>query len=44
MVREVPCRKGETLDELTERIHEQEHQLIVEGTAIAIIRLWESRA
>jgi phosphoribosylglycinamide formyltransferase len=24
--------------------HEQEHELIVEGTQLAIIRLWEERA
>ncbi|KAH8602868.1 formyl transferase [Bisporella sp. PMI_857] len=39
IVREIPCKKEETLDELEERIHAQEHQLIVEGTAIAIIKL-----
>jgi phosphoribosylglycinamide formyltransferase len=41
--REIECRAGETLDELTERVHSQEHQLIVEGTAMAIIKLWEDR-
>lgn len=43
LVREIECRSGETLEELTERIHEQEHQIIVEGTAMAIIKLWEER-
>jgi len=43
LVREIECRTGETLDELTERIHEHEHQIIVEGTAMAIIKLWEER-
>lgn len=32
MVREIECRKGEELDQLKERIHGHEHQLIVEAT------------
>jgi len=43
LVREIECKSEETLEELTERIHEQEHQIIVEGTAMAIIKLWEGR-
>ena len=43
VVREIPCKTPETLDELTNRIHEQEHIIIVEGTALAIIKLWEER-
>ena len=43
VVREVQCKTPETLDELTNRIHEQEHDLIVEGTAMAIIKLWDDR-
>jgi phosphoribosylglycinamide formyltransferase len=43
LVREIACKMPETLDELTNRIHEQEHQVIVEGTAMAIIKLWEDR-
>ena len=42
--REIECRPSETLDELTERVHGQEHELIVEGTAMAIIKLWEDRS
>jgi phosphoribosylglycinamide formyltransferase len=43
VVREVECRTPETLEQLTERMHEQEHELIVEGTAMAIHNLWEQR-
>lgn len=43
LVREIPCKSEETLEELTNRIHEQEHHIIVEGTAMAIIKLWEDR-
>ncbi|KAG9242887.1 putative phosphoribosylglycinamide formyltransferase [Calycina marina] len=43
LVREIQIQKGEMLDELTERIHEEEHQIIVEGTALAIIKIWEER-
>ncbi|KAL2257673.1 hypothetical protein VTK26DRAFT_9324 [Humicola hyalothermophila] len=32
LVREIECREGETLDQLKERIHGHEHQLIVEAT------------
>ena len=42
--REIECRTLEMLDELTERVHGQEHELIVVGTAMAIIKLWEERA
>ena len=41
VVREVKCQKDESLESLEERIHSQEHELIVEGTALAIMRLWE---
>lgn len=44
MVREIECRTPETLDELSERIHSHEHQLIIEGTAMAIHNLWEQRS
>jgi phosphoribosylglycinamide formyltransferase len=43
VVREIQCKTPETLDELTNRMHEQEHGIIVEGTALAIIKLWEER-
>jgi phosphoribosylglycinamide formyltransferase len=43
LVREIACKTPETLDELTNRIHEHEHQVIVEGTAMAIIKIWEDR-
>jgi folate-dependent phosphoribosylglycinamide formyltransferase PurN len=36
-------KSGETLEELTERIHEVEHLVIVKGTGLAIVRLWEER-
>jgi len=44
LVREIQCKTPETLEELETRIHEQEHEIIVEGTALAIIKLWEDRA
>ncbi len=44
VVREIECRTPETLVELTERIHGHEHELILEGTAMAIHRLWEERS
>jgi phosphoribosylglycinamide formyltransferase len=43
VVREIECRTPETLEQLTERVHEQEHELTVEGTAMAIVKLWEDR-
>ena len=39
----VDFKPGETLEELTERIHEVEHLVIVKGTGLAIVRLWEER-
>ncbi|KAI1002876.1 hypothetical protein K3495_g5328 [Podosphaera aphanis] len=41
--REVECRSTETYDEFEERMHEHEHQLIVYGTARAIMELWRKR-
>jgi phosphoribosylglycinamide formyltransferase len=43
LVREVQCKEGESLDELEQRIHNEEHDLIVKGTAQAIVELLESR-
>jgi phosphoribosylglycinamide formyltransferase len=43
VIRKIKCKTPETLDQLKERIHEQEHTLIVEGTAMAIHSLWEER-
>jgi folate-dependent phosphoribosylglycinamide formyltransferase PurN len=39
----VDFKSGESLDELTERIHEVEHLIIVKGTGLAIVRLREER-
>jgi phosphoribosylglycinamide formyltransferase len=39
----VDFKSGETLEELTDRIHEVEHLVIVKGTGLAIVRLWEER-
>ena len=33
LVREIECREGEDLHQLEERIHGNEHELIVEATA-----------
>ncbi|EHK96782.1 Formyltransferase [Glarea lozoyensis ATCC 20868] len=43
VVRNIECRKGESLGELQERIHGEEHTLIIEGTQMAISRLWSER-
>lgn len=43
VVRDIKCKTPETLDELKNRIHAEEHQLILEGTQIAIHNLWEER-
>jgi len=43
VVREIPCKTPETLEELKARMHAAEHQLILEGTAMAIHNLWEER-
>jgi phosphoribosylglycinamide formyltransferase len=39
----VDFKPGESLEELTERIHEVEHLIIVQGTGLAVVRLWEER-
>ncbi|RDL34601.1 uncharacterized protein BP5553_07729 [Venustampulla echinocandica] len=44
VVRQVKCKTPETLDELKNRMHQEEHQLIKEGTQMAIHNLWEERA
>ena len=33
LIREIECREGEDLHQLEERIHSDEHELIVEATA-----------
>ncbi len=43
VVREIECKASETLDELTARIHQNEHELILEGTRLAISKLWRER-
>jgi len=44
VVREIQCKTPETLEELKTRIHMEEHQLIIEGTALAISNLWKERS
>ncbi|KAF7879123.1 hypothetical protein EAF04_000322 [Stromatinia cepivora] len=44
LVREVECKSSETLENLEARMHEVEHKLIVEGTAMAIKELWAQRS
>ncbi|SZF01512.1 unnamed protein product [Blumeria hordei] len=41
--REVECKAQEKLPEFEERMHDIEHQLIVEGTAMAIEKLWNTK-
>lgn len=43
MTREIECQKGESLEQLQERIHAQEHQLIVEATAHVTKEILASR-
>ncbi|KAH8676708.1 putative phosphoribosylglycinamide formyltransferase [Tricladium varicosporioides] len=44
VVRQIKCKTPETLDELKGRIHAEEHQLILEGTQMAIHNLWVERS
>lgn len=43
MTREIECRKGETLEELEQRIHSHEHELIVEASAKVVGELLAKR-
>lgn len=43
MIRQIKCQTPETLDQLRNRIHANEHELIVEGTQLAISKLWKDR-
>lgn len=43
VTREIPMRKGESQDDLEQRIHQNEWELIVQGTQKAVDTLWESR-
>lgn len=44
VVRQIKCKPLETLDDLKKRIHAEEHQLILEGSQMAIHNLWEQRS
>lgn len=43
LVKYVNFKSGESLEDLTERTHEVEHLIIVKGTGLATVRLWEDR-
>ncbi len=43
MTREIECREGEDLQQLSERIHAEEHQLIVKATAHIVGEILASR-
>lgn len=43
LVREIALRKEESLEDLETRIHQNEWQVIVEGTGMAIDALWRKR-
>lgn len=43
MTREIECREGEKLEELEQRIHSHEHELIVEATAKVVGELRAKR-
>lgn len=42
--REIEMKKGESLEELEQRVHENEWELIVQGTKMAIDELWGKRS
>lgn len=44
IVREIPIRKDETLEQLEDRIHEVEHQIIVEGAKLVLEELEREEA
>lgn len=44
VVRQIKCKPSEPLEELKTRIHAEEHQLILEGSQMAIHNLWEQRS
>lgn len=44
MTREIKIQRGETLDQVKERIHANEHQLIVEATARVSQEILASKA
>jgi phosphoribosylglycinamide formyltransferase len=43
LIRIVECRVGESVEGLEGRIHDIEHEAIVEGTELAIAQLWRDR-
>jgi Formyl transferase len=43
VVEYVEFKSGETLEDLTDRMHNIEHVLIIRGTGLAIAKLWEER-
>lgn len=44
MTREIEIQQGEELDQLKERIHENEHRLIVEATTQVVEEIMASKA
>ena len=42
-VREIDCRKGESVEELGNRMHEVEHEIIVEATKLELQKLRQKR-
>jgi phosphoribosylglycinamide formyltransferase len=44
MIREVECHEGDTLEDLQNRIHSHEHQLIVEATAQVVKEISSNRS
>jgi phosphoribosylglycinamide formyltransferase len=43
LVEYVDFKSGESLEDLTERIHAVEHLVIVKGTGLATAELWDER-
>ncbi|KAL5606162.1 hypothetical protein BROUX41_006071 [Berkeleyomyces rouxiae] len=44
MIQEVPCKTGETLHDLEERMHKAEHEIIVKATAKVVAEIVEKKA
>lgn len=43
MTKEVECLEGDTLEQLSERIHSHEHELIVQATAHIVEEILKER-
>lgn len=44
MTREIECREGESLEDLEQRIHSHEHDLLVEATAKVVGEILQEKS